>query len=325
LDKVFLVAGHPKACVVALDQNSGGLLWTSKGSREASSRGWSSPIMVRHNGRDLLIAQTAWHVLGLDPGSGQVHWEQRIFGDGRDYQAGMSLGNIPVFVDGRLFCATGYGPVIWSTFDLSSSGKTITKAWNSNAIRPFQESVVCVGGMLFGHGKLSWVHVDENPNLLFDGRPFTEQRDQFRPPPDERSEDPWHRSNAIRFEESQPGESPYLFRSGGLICQDFQTGRVLGARYGFRGPGFSGLMLVYADGMLYAAWSDVFDKVYLIEASPEMPIKGVLSVPVPEVETKPEISISSGCFCAPVISNGTLYLRAHGRVLAYDVRGMVKQ
>jgi hypothetical protein len=84
-------------------------------------------------------------------------------------------------------------------------------------------------------------------------------------------------------------------------------------------------MLAYADGMLYAAWSDIFDKVYLIEASPEMPIKGVLSVPVPEVEKKPEISISNGCFCAPVISNGTLYLRAHGRVLAYDVRSKVKR
>ena len=57
----------------------------------------------------------------------------------------------------------------------------------------------------------------------------------------------------------------------------------------------------------------------MIEASPEMPIKGVLSVPVPEVEKKPEISIANGCFCAPVVSNGTLYLRAHGRVLADEV------
>jgi outer membrane protein assembly factor BamB len=166
---VFIVTGHPEGPVIALDQDTGERVWQCQGQREASNRGWSSPIFVRRGSSKLVIAQTAWHVLGIDADDGTVYWEEQILGPGKNYDVGNALCNIPVYVDGRLFCTTGYGPVVWTTFDLSADGKSVKKVWNNPAIHPHQEGVVCVDGMLFGTGDVTWEDFDANPKLLVNG------------------------------------------------------------------------------------------------------------------------------------------------------------
>lgn len=322
LGKVFVVTGHPEACVIALDQNTGQLVWTSHGSKDASSRGWSSPIVVRHGGTDLLIAQTGWHVLGLDARDGTVFWEREVYSDSPGRRAGNSLCNVPLYYDGYLFCTTGYDPVIWTTYTLSSSGRELTPAWNSRAIHPFHESVACVNGVMFGHGDITWLDVDANPDLLINGRPFRELKSSFHPRP--ANLDPKNpRTAGLRTEDKSLGRSNY----GGLVCQELKTGKVLGVRYGFPTTCFSGMMLVYADGRLYGGWSWSFDRFYLIEATPAMTFKG--SFPIPPRNADPaEDAKRKGTpwegFSAPVISGGRLFIRKAERLLAYDIREVKK-
>lgn len=315
--KVFVVTGHPEGPVIALDQRSGEKLWQCQGQREAVNRGWSSPIFVRRGSTKLVIAQTAWHVLGIDADNGTVYWEKQILGRGKNYNVGNALCNIPVYINGRLFCTTGYGPVVWTTFDLAADGKSLKKAWNNPAIHPFQESIVCIGGRLFGTGDVTWEDFDANPDLLVNGKPLSEWSDQKQPPPpDQRHAE--RKKRVFHFYDRTAGGR----QRTGLVCQDLETGKVLGVRYGFPRVGFSGLMMVVGDGMIYGAWSDVCDEVWLIEPTSTMKIHGSFRIPEPDkpLADRPLIAIVNGRYSAPVIADGKLLIRVRDRLYAYNIR-----
>jgi hypothetical protein len=100
-----------------------------------------------------------------------------------------------------------------------------------------------------------------------------------------------------------------------------KTGKVLGIRYGFPRIGFSGLMMAVADDMIYGAWSDVCEEVWLIEPTSTMKIRGSFRVPEPDkpLADQPLIAIAHGRYSAPVIAGGKLLLRVRDRLFAYDV------
>lgn len=314
--KVFVVTGHPEGPLIALDQNSGKKLWQCKGQREAANRGWSSPIFVRRGSTKLVIAQTAWHVLGIDADDGTVYWEQHILGPGKNYDVGNALCNIPVYVDGRLFCTTGYGPVVWTTFDLAADGKSVKKVWNNPAIRPFQESNVCIDGMLFGTGDVTWDDFDANPDLLVNGKPLRDWPNQKQPPPPDRRHDE-RKKRIFHFYDREAGGRD----RAGLVCQELKTGKVLGVRYGFPRIGFSGLMMAVADGRIYGVWSDICYEFWLIEPTPSMQVRGSFRIPEPDerLEDEPLIAIAHGRYSAPVIADGKLLLRIRDRLCVYDI------
>lgn len=319
LGTVYVITGRPDAVVAAFEAETGKLLWTSAGSTEASSRGWSSPILARCGKTDLLIAHTAWDVVGLSAATGEVFWEHRIFGENAGSRAGNSLCNVPVFRDGLLFCTTAYGPVVWTTFRLSAGGRDFARAWNNPAIHPHHEGVVSAGGMLFGTGNVAWDDLAANPDLLVNGRPWKQWLGGRSPVPPKQSGSTRARTVA-RFTDPESGSTGHT----GLVCQDLKTGRVLGIRIEFdrRRGGFKGYMMAVADGMIHAAWSDDFDRVLLVEASPAMAVRGVLPVAWNKDDHGrfPLIHTANGLFSAPVVCNGRLYLRLRDRLLAYDVK-----
>lgn len=75
-DLLLAVAfGKPNAKVVAFNKFSGIEVWRSLSSSE-SGPGYSQPIVVRSEGRSLLIVWHAGGLAAINPGSGEVVWEQ---------------------------------------------------------------------------------------------------------------------------------------------------------------------------------------------------------------------------------------------------------
>jgi outer membrane protein assembly factor BamB len=67
---VILHAGLPKGSVVALDRHTGKEVWRSLDD----PAGYSTPIVVRRPGGDVLVVWTPENVHGLDPATGKVYW-----------------------------------------------------------------------------------------------------------------------------------------------------------------------------------------------------------------------------------------------------------
>lgn len=71
-DLVILQIGGKDACVVALDRKTGKEAW--KALSDPAS--YSAPIVIPQAGRRVLVVWTADRVVGLDPTSGKLYWEQ---------------------------------------------------------------------------------------------------------------------------------------------------------------------------------------------------------------------------------------------------------
>ena len=66
------VGGADGACMVAFDIHTGKEVWHALKERAS----YSSPILARQAGQDVLICWTGDSLSGLDPASGRVHWSE---------------------------------------------------------------------------------------------------------------------------------------------------------------------------------------------------------------------------------------------------------
>jgi outer membrane protein assembly factor BamB len=89
---ILFIGGQPKACVVALDKNSGKEIWKSLDESVTNS----SPIVVTAGGRRQLIVWTQESVTSLNPRTGETWWRQRLL-TSSDY-----VVSTPVYSNNRL-------------------------------------------------------------------------------------------------------------------------------------------------------------------------------------------------------------------------------
>jgi outer membrane protein assembly factor BamB len=69
-DLVIIHCGGRKACIVALNKKNGDTKWTALSDRAS----YTSPIVIRQAGQDVVVCWTGDSVSGLHPESGKVHW-----------------------------------------------------------------------------------------------------------------------------------------------------------------------------------------------------------------------------------------------------------
>jgi len=100
-DKLFCTAGAEEANVVALDKNSGNLIWKCKGNGEKSA--YNSPFVINHNNKKIFITMTESSILGIEVESGKLLWS---FSQPNKYSV---HANTPTYKDGMLYCVSGYG------------------------------------------------------------------------------------------------------------------------------------------------------------------------------------------------------------------------
>jgi hypothetical protein len=90
---ILLIGGKPDAGVVALDKDSGNVVWKTLTEYAAHS----SPIVITVGGTRQLIVWTVKSVTALDPATGQPHWREKFNSGGS-----ASVVSTPVFSDNRL-------------------------------------------------------------------------------------------------------------------------------------------------------------------------------------------------------------------------------
>ena len=179
--KVVVVTGHPQAPVVALNARTGKEMWRATGAQAASSRGGSSPIAVTCGTTRIILAQTNLHLLGIDAETGAVLWERMIMAGEKHRPPSHPLCNVPLYAQGIVYATSGYGYTVGRALRLGDNGRSVTEIWTSDLIRPFQESMICVDGKIYGynHGNLIGQSITMDSDFLLNGKPFTESKSQL--------------------------------------------------------------------------------------------------------------------------------------------------
>jgi len=159
-DKVIFTVNGAKATIIALDKNTGKLLWSGGDLKEDAT--YCSPIAFEHGGRTIIAAYTGKHIFGVDAADGKILWTYTISESG---QRGRDIHpNTPVYLDGMLFCTSGYdtGAVM---LKLSADGASVEKAWANKDFDVHHGSVVLIDGYLYGanwkdNGDGDWMCVE---------------------------------------------------------------------------------------------------------------------------------------------------------------------
>jgi outer membrane protein assembly factor BamB len=161
-DKLFCTPGGKLANVLALDKNTGKLIWKSKGKGEKSAYG--SPALISLPNMKIVVVMTERSILGIDASNGILLWSHPQTNDWSVHP------NTPVFENGMLFCTSGYGKG-GVMLQVSPDGKSIKELWRNTSLDPRIGGVIIKDGKIYGTGDNTRTLqcIDQNTGkLLFD-------------------------------------------------------------------------------------------------------------------------------------------------------------
>ena len=148
-EKVFLVPGGADTNVVAMNRFTGKIIWVCKGRGEIP--GYNSPYMIRLPGRNVLVTFTAYSMLGIDAGTGELLWthdQDNIPAGERKLGNGDTHSNTVLYENGFIYYVEGDGNCAVK-LELSEDGRHIKQVWRNKTIDNYMGGFVKQGNYLF--------------------------------------------------------------------------------------------------------------------------------------------------------------------------------
>ncbi len=151
-NNLICTPGGKDAALVALDKNSGEVVWQTKGFSDKAS--YCSARIFQSDKLRQIITLTSSALIGVDPGNGQVLWRQ-------DYPVTYGIHAVsPVFKGNLIYVADGYDQGGMG-FELAEDGKSVRKLWEEKSLDVHHGGLVELGGLAYGaSSKGTWGAVD---------------------------------------------------------------------------------------------------------------------------------------------------------------------
>jgi outer membrane protein assembly factor BamB len=140
---LYCSPGGPDASIIAVDRNTGKLIWKSKGPNEKSA--YCSPLLIRLPSRKLFVTRMERSIQGYDASTGKFLWKFDFNMDPYVHP------NVPVYIDGYLYCVSGYG-LGGIMLKLAADGSSVTEVWRNTRLDPKMHGVVVLDGRIYGAG-----------------------------------------------------------------------------------------------------------------------------------------------------------------------------
>jgi len=138
---LFCTVGGADTNIIALDKNTGKLIWISQGNGETSA--YCSPLLINLPSRKVLVTHTANSILGIDAANGKLLWRH-------DQPNKYSVhANTPLYHDGYLYCVSGYGKG-GVMLKIAADGSAKQEIWRNASLDNRMGGVVLVNGNIYG-------------------------------------------------------------------------------------------------------------------------------------------------------------------------------
>ncbi len=154
-EKVIATPGGDTNNMVALDKNTGKLIWNSEG--EGDQAAYCSPLYIDDQEVPQIVSITASHVIGVDAKTGKKLWSY-------EKENRWSVhANTPVYSNNMLLCTSGYGAGS-VMLRLVNGGRSVEKVWSSDLLDTRMGAMVKVGDYAYGSGDKNrfWFCADWN-------------------------------------------------------------------------------------------------------------------------------------------------------------------
>lgn len=149
-DKVICTPGGGKGTLLALDKATGKMVWQTSEWDDGAQ--YASPIAVDFGGKRQYIQLTMQHFAGVNAADGKVLWKVKFPGK-------TAVIPTPIFKDGQVFVAAGYG-VGCKSVKLGSGAEPEFLYENQDMVN-HHGGVIHVGDYLYGYSdKGGWTCMD---------------------------------------------------------------------------------------------------------------------------------------------------------------------
>jgi len=158
-EKLFLTPGGKKYNMVALNKNTGALIWSSPGYGAESS--YCSPQFIGDQSVPIVVTNTNDRIVAWNADTGEILWSHPQKNSRNIHP------NTPLYHDGMLFSSTGYkgGAMM---LRLKDGGKAIEEVWKNPTVDTQIGGSVKVGNYVYatGHENRYWFCVDWNTGKI---------------------------------------------------------------------------------------------------------------------------------------------------------------
>jgi outer membrane protein assembly factor BamB len=152
-DKIFATPGGEKHNMIALNKNTGALIWSSLGEGTPST--WCSPLYIGGYSVPMVVTATHEHLIAFNSDTGEMLWSHPQKNNVNVHP------NIPVYSDGMIFSTTGYngGSML---LRLKDAGKAVEQVWRNDEMDNQMGSAIRIDNCVYasGHRNNYWFCVD---------------------------------------------------------------------------------------------------------------------------------------------------------------------
>jgi len=164
-DKVFYTPGGFETSMIALDKNTGNLIWKTESLRDSTA--YVSPLYVKHRGQRMIINLMANILFGVDPDNGNILWSYNYLGirtPEENPKVKWTNCNTPIYHKGELFITKGYDHPA-AMFKMNKRGTSVELKWINELLDTHHGGNVLIDGYLYGstwinNSKGNWACVD---------------------------------------------------------------------------------------------------------------------------------------------------------------------
>ena len=141
-DKIVMMVGGPSSSLVAFNRKDGSVAWKKHDFKNSTS----SPIIIRVDGQDQLVAFMYSEIVGVDPNNGNLLWSHA-----HPVEFGLNTSTPVWGPDNLLFVSSGYGGGS-RVLKLSRSGDktSVEELWANGLMRIHFTNAIRVGDRIYG-------------------------------------------------------------------------------------------------------------------------------------------------------------------------------
>jgi len=144
--KVIATPGGRKASVVALNKNTGDVLWACMELTEGSA--YCNPLAIEYKGNRMIVTMSRDSVVGINAATGRLLWRDPLDDYHTDRKRVVNA-NAPLYFDGCVYTTSGYnngGAMV----QLSADPTKIVRKWVDQTLDVHHGGVVLVDGYIYG-------------------------------------------------------------------------------------------------------------------------------------------------------------------------------
>jgi len=138
------------------------LLWEAESLNEEAQ--YVNPLLIERGGKKIIITHTPTLIIAVNAADGKILWKFNFKSVNDDPGNGRNYIQTPIYKDGFLFAANGYGQTA-AKIKLNDDGRDPELVWENPEINPHVGGMVLIGNYLYSstHDNNSmgrWICVD---------------------------------------------------------------------------------------------------------------------------------------------------------------------